>query len=87
MTGNEPTPESGDLLVARPTASKEYDLTIVPTSKVVIRDRFGRAIAAGLDLAQELSVDLWLTEDHIHYLRLAAHRGSRTHSGELRATD
>jgi hypothetical protein len=32
------------------------------------------AVTAGLDLAHQLGVDLWLTEDHVHFLRLAVFR-------------
>lgn len=86
MTTNRPGPESGDLLVARPTASNEYELMIVPSSESVMHGRYGRAIILGLELSQERGVDLWLTEDHIHYVRLAAHRSAPPASGESSAT-
>ena len=42
-------------------------MTIVPTSECVLRGIANSAVTAGLDLAQQLGVDLWLTEDHIHF--------------------
>lgn len=74
MGRNGPGPEPGDLLVSRATATRDYLVTIVPTSECVLRGIANSAVTAGLDLAQQLGVDLWLTEDHIHFLRLAAFR-------------
>jgi hypothetical protein len=76
-----PFPEPGDLLVARPTASLEYELTRLPDSESVMRGRCARTITVGLQMAQSLCVDLWLTEDYIHFLRLAANRGLRPAAG------
>ena len=63
MGSNSLKPEQGDLLVSRATATREYLVTIVPTSECVLRGVATRALTAGLDLAQQLGVDLWLTED------------------------
>ena len=49
-------------------------MTIVPTSECVLRGTANTAVMAGLDLAEQLGVDLWLSEDHIHFLRRAAFR-------------
>jgi hypothetical protein len=43
----------------------------------VLRGIANSAVTTGLDLAQQLGVDLWLTEDHIHFLRLATFRPRR----------
>ena len=77
MARNGPQPEPGDLLVSRSTATREFLVTIVPTSEIVLRGIANSAVTTGLDLAQQLGVDLWLTEDHIHFLRLAAFRPER----------
>ena len=74
MGRNGPGPEPGDLLVSRATATRDYVVTIVPASECVLRGIANSAVTAGLDLAQQLGVDLWLTEDHIHFLRLATFR-------------
>ena len=77
MGRNGPGPEPGDLLVSPATATREFLVTIVPTSDVVLRGVANSAVTTGLDLAQQLEVDLWLTEDHIHFLRLATFRSPR----------
>ena len=77
MGRNGPGPEQGDLLVSRATATREFLVTIVPTSEIVLRGIANSAVTAGLDLAEQLGVDLWLTEDHIHFLRLASFRPQR----------
>ena len=74
MGRSGPGPEPGDLLVSRATATREFLVTIVPTPDVVLRGIANSAVTTGLDLAQQLGVDLWLTEDHIHFLRLATFR-------------
>ena len=77
MAINDWGPEPGDLLVSRTTATTEYLVVIIPTCDCVLRGLANSVVVAGLDLAQELGVDLWLTEDHIHFLRLAAFRSER----------
>lgn len=86
MQRDIPFPEPGDLLVTRPTASAEYELTTLPNSESLMHGRCARAITVGLDLAQQLGVDLWLTEDHIHFLRLAAHRSAQPQSSGIYGT-
>jgi hypothetical protein len=78
-------PEPGDLLVSRGTATREYLVTIIPTSDCVLRGIANSAVTAGLDLAQQLGVDLWLTDDHIYFLRLAAFRSLRQRPVDLTA--
>lgn len=71
-------PQVGDVLISKPTAVVEHDVSIVPTSTSVLRARYDLAITEGQKLAEQLSVDLWLTEDHTHFLQLAGHRARQT---------
>jgi hypothetical protein len=80
MERHGPLPEAGDVLVSRVTATREYFLTVVPTADCVMRATANTAVKAGLELAQELDVDLWLTEDHIHFLKVAIFRAQRQRS-------
>jgi hypothetical protein len=85
MGRNGPGPEPGDLLVSRATATREFLVTIVPTSEIVLRGIANTAVTTGLDLAQQLGVDLWLTEDHVHFLRLATFRSPRSRPSSTNA--
>ena len=51
----------------------------MPNAERMVFDRCARAITVGLDIAAERGVDLWLTEDLTHLLRLAAHREEDHH--------
>ena len=44
----------------------------MPYGDCLLRDHLERAVAVGLELALQLGVDLWLTEDRVHFLLLAA---------------
>jgi hypothetical protein len=55
MGRNGPAPEPGDLLVSRATATREFLVTIVPTSQCVLRGVANSAVTAGLDFAQQLA--------------------------------
>ena len=75
--GTAPTvslPQDGDVLITRRTAAVMYDVVIMPDDKCVTRARHDLAITVGRETAQQLRVDLWITEDHIHFWRLAAYR-------------
>lgn len=75
MRENLLLPEPGDLLVSRPTASADYEVSVFGNGKCVTHGRGNLAIGIGRELAERLTVDLWITEDHNHFQRLAAHRG------------
>jgi hypothetical protein len=67
-------PQAGDVLVSRPTASVEHAICIVPDLSYQICRTHDVAVASGRALAERLRVDVWLTEDHCHFLRLASFR-------------
>lgn len=66
-------PETGDVLVANTSATTEYDVSMVPNHSHMCA-RHDMAVANGRELAERLGVDLWLTQDHTHFLRLASYR-------------
>jgi hypothetical protein len=68
-----PLPQPGDVLVANLAATTEYDVSVVP-GPLVLCGTHRVATAKARDLALELRVDAWLTEDRTHFLRLASHR-------------
>lgn len=67
-------PQDGDVLVSHPTATVEHDICIVPRSPHITCPSHDSAVAEGRELAEQLRVDAWLTEDHSHFLRIAAFR-------------
>jgi hypothetical protein len=67
-------PHNGDVLVSRPTARVEHEISIVPRPPHLTCATHDQAIAQGSELAERLQVDVWLTEDHRHFLRVAAFR-------------
>ena len=76
MHGQHQTlPQAGDVLISKPTAIAEHDVSIVAVSASVLRARYDLAVTEGRKLAEQLKVDLWLTQDHRHFLQLAGHRG------------
>ena len=68
------TPQNGDLLVANPTATVDYDVTAVGESVSLACAGCAAAVAQAVELARERHVDAWLTEDHTHFLKIAACR-------------
>jgi hypothetical protein len=67
-------PQDGDVLVSNPTATVEHDICIVPHPPHLTCESLDRALAAGRELAEELKVDAWLSEDHRHVLRIGTYR-------------
>jgi len=68
-----PLPETGDVVVSNPSATVDYEVSIVP-NRSRMSARHDVAVAKGQELAERLGVDLWLTQDHTHFLRLASYR-------------
>ena len=66
-------PQPGDVLVANLSATTEYDVSIVP-GPMFLCGTHQVATAKACDLAHQLRVDAWLTEDRTHFMRLASHR-------------
>jgi hypothetical protein len=67
-------PKIGDVLVSRNTARVEHEVSIVPEPAGSVCPNHDSAVSRALDLAQERRVDAWLTEDHIHFVRIVSHR-------------
>jgi hypothetical protein len=72
------TPRIGDVLVSSPTATLEYYVRVVPGPQERICPNHSAAVALARELAKERRVDAWLSEDHIHFLRIASHREAGT---------
>jgi hypothetical protein len=66
-------PETGDVVVSNPSATVDYDVIVMP-HRAVLCARHDVAVAKGRELAERLHVDLWLTQDQTHFLRLASYR-------------
>jgi len=67
-------PQDGDVLVSNPTATVEHEICIVPRSPHITRANHDRAVTEGRLLAEQLKVDVWLTEDNCHFLRIGSYR-------------
>jgi len=76
----EKTPESlasvqsGDVLVSRPTAVREHEISIVPNAPHAISPTHDAAVSDGRAEADAMGVDAWLTEDQTHVVKIASHR-------------
>lgn len=67
-------PKDGDVLVSNPSATVEHEVAIVPRAPHITCANHEKAVAEGRQLAEQLKVDAWLTEDNRHFLRIASHR-------------
>jgi hypothetical protein len=67
-------PQAGDVLVARACATGQYSVAVVPHYPHLPYERRVRAVEEGSLLARGRSVDVWLTEDLTHFVRLAHFR-------------
>ena len=67
-------PQDGDVLVSNPTATVEHEICVVPHPPHITCANHDRAVAEGRQLAEQLKVDAWLTEDNYHFLRIATFR-------------
>jgi len=68
------TPQDGDILVSKPTATVEHCLSIVGGSTVETCPNHDSALRKARRLAQDRHVDVWLTEDHTHFPKIASCR-------------
>lgn len=67
-------PQTGDVLVSNPTATVEYEVSIVPAPPSIVCPNHDSALETGCALARDRQVDVWLTENHRHFLKIASHR-------------
>ena len=66
--------KSGDVLVSRPTAVREHEISIIPNAPHEMPPTHDAAIREGRSEADAMGVDAWLTEDHTHVVKIASHR-------------
>ena len=67
-------PQTGDVLVSKSSARVEHDVSIVPAEPVLVCPTHDTAVEKARELARDRRVDAWLTEDHVHFLKLATYR-------------
>jgi hypothetical protein len=70
-------PRAGDVLVSNRTATLEHDVSIVPAAPDLVCPNHDSAVGLAREMAKDRGVDAWLTEDHTHFLQIAAHRQQR----------
>lgn len=71
-------PQPDDVLVSNRAATLDHDLSIVPHAPHVECPSRTAALARGRELAEARQVDLWVTDDHTHFVLVAAYRRPRT---------
>jgi hypothetical protein len=67
-------PEHGDILVSNPTATVEHVISIVPEPAEIVCPSHDVALARAREIAKDRQVDVWLTEDHTHFMKIASYR-------------
>lgn len=72
MTG----PRADDVLVSKVSATVVHEVKILPASSGTMCPTHDAAVAQARELGQTRCVDVWLTEDHIHFLKIASYRES-----------
>ena len=75
-------PQTGDILVSRSSGNIEHQVSIVPDAPFESCPTHTCAVDKASALARERGVDAWLTEDLIHFMRLASYRASENRSEE-----
>ena len=64
----------GDVLVSHPTAVREHKISVIPNAPHAMSPTHDAAVSDGRSEADAKGVDAWLTEDHIHVVKIASHR-------------
>jgi len=67
-------PRSGDVLVSKVTARVEYEVTDGTARLVSAHPNQASGMARAVELAKERKVDAWLTQDHIHFVKISSQR-------------
>ena len=67
-------PQPGDILVSNRSATTDHDVSIVPRRAHWVYPNHSAAVAEAHELAKARQADVWLTEDHTHFLKLASYR-------------
>jgi hypothetical protein len=72
---HRPAPQSGDVLVSRPTARADlYAISVLPSEAHIVAARYQEAMDRVDELARGLAVDGWYTCDHTHFAQIARYR-------------
>src|SRR4051794_31009466 len=74
-SGSLTTMQAGDVLVSRPTAVREHEISIVPNASHATSPTHDVAVQDARSEADALGVDAWLTEDQTHVVKISSHRG------------
>ena len=69
-------PQPADILVSIRSATTDHEVSVVPADATLVFPNYIAAIAKARELAKERHVDLWVTEDHTHFMKLASYRES-----------
>jgi hypothetical protein len=67
-------PRPGDILISNPSATVEHDISIVPEPPHVTCPNQTQAVTRARELARERQVDVWLTEDYRHFMKIITNR-------------
>jgi len=67
-------PLDGDVLVSKDSARVEHEVSAVPETTASVCPNHDAAVRQAHELAKQRRVDAWLTEDHIHFVKIASHR-------------
>lgn len=70
-------PQTGDILVSNRTATTDHEVSVVPEKPQYVYPNHRTAVAEAHELARARAVDVWLTEDHTHFLKLGTYRGAQ----------
>jgi hypothetical protein len=74
-------PQAGDILVSNRSATTDHDVSIVPNRAERVYPNHKAAVARAHELAQARQVDVWLTADHTHFLKLGSYRREAVRAG------
>lgn len=66
--------KAGDVLVSRPTAVREHEISIVPNAPHAVVPTYDAAVSDARSEAGAVGVDAWLTEDQTHVVKIASNR-------------
>ena len=67
-------PQPTDILVSIRSATTDHEVSVVPADATLVFSNYNAAVAKAHELAREGHVDLWLTEDHTHFMKLGSYR-------------
>jgi hypothetical protein len=72
-------PRLEDVVVSKCPANTTYEVGVLGAAGVVYCNR-DSAVAEADQLAKGNHVDAWLTEDHVHFLRIKSYRANEPQS-------